>query len=211
MFNNTILTKEESWFLGVFHSDGCLIDNTTLKFEMNDLDVIEKLRNISGGNSIRHYTENSYQYRVSINKLNIGVSLEDLQILPRKSLILKYPAVDLSFPDYLRGVVDGDGSFGRYKLPRGFTIRFFIYSGSVLYASSIYNHLNEYGVSLIKRVTKHSPIYSITKSGNQALKILDYIYQDSTEETRMNRKYVKYINLKQAHEEYCQVVQRKRK
>lgn len=203
MFNNINLTSEESWFLGLFHSDGCLLDNKLIKFEMNDLDVIEKLHNISGGGMISKSKRNTYYYRVPIKKINNSLSLEDLQIIPRKSLTLQYPKVDLIFSDYLRGVIDGDGTFGRYSLQRGFTIKFAIYSGSYDYIISLKNKLLEnFNVNLVTRKTKNSPIYSIQKAGASAIDLLDYIYANSVDSLRLNRKYNKYLEIKRLNAEY---------
>lgn len=54
MFNTYDLNKEESWFLGLFHSDGNLFNNR-IKFEMKDEDIIYKLRTITGGSSVGYY------------------------------------------------------------------------------------------------------------------------------------------------------------
>ena len=127
-----------------------------------------------------------------------------LQIIPRKSLILQNPKVNLIFPDYLRGVIDGDGTFGRYKQRRGYTIKFAIYSASLSYAHSLFETITSLGfnVNFVTRKTQQNPIYSIQKAGSVALDFLEYIYKDSIEILRLDRKFEKYLNILELHKLY---------
>lgn len=204
MFNTYDLNKEESWFLGLFHSDGNLFNNR-IKFEMKDEDIIYKLRAITGGSSVGYYKKNStFYYRCDIRKLNIKIPIEDLQIIPKKSLVLTYPNVNVMKPDYLRGIFDGDGTFGRYKQRRGYTIKFAIYSASLSYAHSLFETITSLGfdVNFVTRRTQQNPIYSIQKAGSVALDFLEYIYKDSIEMLRLNRKFEKYLSVLGLHKLY---------
>lgn len=104
--------------------------------------------------------------------------------------------------DFIRGIVDADGSFSQYYLKKeGYSKYIFSITNSVSTLRFIENYFIKQGLINNKKrklgqrhEESSTPIRSIKFSGrNQVKNILDFLYKDST--IYLDRKYEKYKNI----------------
>lgn len=159
------------------------------KFAKRDVTIWKQQRNRNG--KIFNYSQ------VALNSSKIVSDLSDnFNIVPAKSLILKPPE---KMPDYLRkhfirGFIDGDGCIGWHKGNN--TFRLYIVSGSVPILEWLLKIIREENrLTYFPKVThKKDKAYYVEFNGHYVKSILDWLYADSAKETRLDRKYERYVN-----------------
>jgi intein-encoded DNA endonuclease-like protein len=114
-------------------------------------------------------------------------------ITPRKSKTIMFPnqMPDHFVSHFVRGVVDGDGSISNNKLT--------INSGSKTFLQEIHRHI-KMNCALKKRIDSkdipisqaESGVYTLYYSEVNSKIILAWLYQDSVENNRLERKFMKY-------------------
>lgn len=202
-----VFTPESCYWAGFVAADGSMHkDNRRIEIEIKYSDRLHL-------NSLCHFigrdhklwhrdrVKNNKIYKasaVSIVSKNVVYDLRtNFNITPRKTSTLKPPTQIPSYlvSHFIRGYVDGDGSIGWHKHNK--TIRLHICSGSEEFLkwikSTIKNNVSIYNPSVRKR--SNSNLYEIEFMGKQAGLILDWLYKDSTNETRLERKFSKYKKL----------------
>jgi hypothetical protein len=188
-------SRELAYFVGLILSDGH-VSNSNLRhlvcLKMCDKDVIEKVKNITEhkGNVVEYHTTNGYKpsYTINFHGKKFWDFFTNLGFDNNKSHSARFPKdVPIESVSHLiRGVFDGDGSLslGRNKYP------FARICGTRSLLESIINLIGFHYT-----IHKHFNIYIIQYTGERAVKFLDYLYNDSTNDTRMDRKYNKYLEL----------------
>ncbi len=150
--------------------------------------------------AVRIIHRNKWNKKFSSCVLEIGnqkiVSdiVNNFNVTQAKSLVLLPPnnLPDDMIKHYIRGYFDGDGWVGT-KDKKYNTIGFVIVSGSQNIIEWCIENLNKY--LRIKLNMRHqNKISSLGASGFKAEQIFDWLYSDSTPETRLDRKYERYIN-----------------
>ena len=126
------------WYLvGLITSDGCLSsDGRHIDITANDreyLETIKKKANLSCKVGIKNKEKINLSHRLQISNIDFYEFLLSCGLSPKKSLILKDIKVPREhFPDFCRGVIDGDGNIRRWIHPSNqgeqWVLR--IYSGS---------------------------------------------------------------------------------
>jgi hypothetical protein len=113
LFSFLSLTREESYFLGLLITDGCIsrTSNLTLGLQEQDVYMLQKFANFLGPKNkvykYFHTAHNKYQYQVSVGNIEICKNLNKLAIFKNKSFDLEL-LIPINF-DILRGIIDGDG------------------------------------------------------------------------------------------------------
>lgn len=132
---------------------------------------------------------------ISIVSKNIVKKLNNIfNISSNKSKTLQPPInipKDLT-KHFIRGYIDGDGSIGWHK--HNNTPRLHVCSGSKKFLEWLSNYIKENvstGNPSIHK-SKNKELYSIEFMGKQVIPILDWLYEGSSSETRLNRKYERY-------------------
>jgi hypothetical protein len=122
---STPLSPKESWLLGLLMTDGCANEKEHfIKLSISDKDGVQLASQIIGFGSIRESlpTTSEYNGKKIQGKLPVWnyvacstrlvERLGMLGLTPRKTKTLTFPNVlDLSLPDFIRGLWDGDGSW----------------------------------------------------------------------------------------------------
>jgi len=116
--------KNFAYAIGLFTADGCLSsDRRHLEFNSKDKEQVENFRrclnldnNItkkgSGNEKVKKY------YRVQFGDVQFYKFLESIGLKSRKSKRLQRLKISKRFfPDFLRGLFDGDGTFGEFNHP----------------------------------------------------------------------------------------------
>lgn len=197
MFNYRTLDFHSLWYLvGLITTDGCLskdgrhIDITSsdysyLKYLIDTLKMQIKIGKKRGSVS--------YGYHIQISSVDFYRYLESIGLHSKKSLTLGALKVPKKyFHDFLRGVIDGDGSIFRWLHPQNggeqWSLR--ITSGAKIYSEWLIGTINQlFGVvGRLHKVRSRSSILYIIKYGKVAAqKILKRCYY--TGAIAMKRKH----------------------
>ncbi|MHC4269705.1 MAG: hypothetical protein ACYSTS_14725, partial [Planctomycetota bacterium] len=175
------------WSLSISSKDQSLLQN--IKKAMNSTHPVKKVTH-----------KEWFIYRLFITRKQINNDLCKLGITPRKSLTILFPKVPNNLlPHFIRGVFDGDGSV--YFEPRceKSPLRVNFISGSKAFMVSLEAKLHIHaGLSPRNIYEKHSKniSYYIKYSHKDSLKFFNYIYENSDESIRLERKYHKFLSWK---------------
>lgn len=195
---NKIDTKEKAYWLGFLYADGCVhTANNEVSINITDLEHVEKFKTAIG--AINHKITTSKDKRWDNAKLLHQFSIKDKQLhsdliswgcVPQKTLkINKIPNIPRDYiSHFIRGYFDGDGSLHYLQGTNNFRISFT--SGSSDFLNDIQKELN-INVSLSNNGLN---AYQLQISGRkQVERILNYMYNDSDESIRLDRKYKTYL------------------
>mgnify|MGYP001629097378 FL=1 len=202
---NKIDAPEKAYWLGFLYADGCVHSNSyEVSVDITDREHIEKFQKAIG--AINHkitiindkrWKNAKTLYQFSIKDKQLHEDLIKWGCIPQKSLkIDKIPNIPRDFVShFIRGYFDGDGSLHYLKGTNNYRISFI---GTQSFLMDIQKELQT-NVSLY--FGSSGKAYTLQISGRkQVERILNYIYQDSTEQTRLDRKYQIYLNcLEWAH------------
>lgn len=198
--------------LGMIYADGCLYKqknhNTfaltiSLKSEdgyyLNNINFIlknERPIKISKISTLKKDGSYAYAARFSTNNYKIAQDIQKLGVHPRKSLDLKFPTLD-QVPEefissFLRGYFEGDGCICKSN---GYVsimcTEDFANSAIQICKEKLNIHA---GFSKRKKHKEQNKNIGCLQIGGgiQSMKFLDWIYLNSTEELRLERKYKTY-------------------
>lgn len=193
-------SADKYYWLGFISADGCVIKNSlVIELKASDEKHLRKFNS---------FCQNTSPIRKRINNLGVSCAsasinswelieyLKSFNIYPRKSLSFSIPLGKIPscfLMDYVRGLIDGDGSLWITKkgqISLGFC------SGSEECVIQVKNLLGLQEQKITKE--KKSNTYHLQVTGNKkAKKILDRIYSGSAVENRLDRKYNIYQTLNQ--------------
>ena len=223
-------SDDKAYFLGLLWADGCNFrsDNgknrgyqIQISLQEKDGYIIRQLaEKIFENDNIVRFVDNSKkkpnqiaQNKRPVEKVqnsvvlhipskHISNVLNEYGMVPRKSLILEMPSIELNednFRSFTRGYLDGDGwvseTNSRHAKSTGTSHKVFTCGmvGSYAQMEQMKSRLNDLGFSFIQK--DKGKISRITLSGNlQVLRFLDWLYDNAS--VKLNRKYEKYLKLK---------------
>ena len=194
-------TSEKAYWLGFLYADGCVHTNRNeVSINITDKEHVEKFKNFLGAKNHRiteskdsRWENAKTLYQLSIKDEQIHKDLIKWGCVPQKTLVIdKIPNIPRDFiSHFIRGYFDGDGSLHYLQNTDNFRISFT--SGSKKFLEDIQKELNVMHLSLGH--SEGTNTYQLQISGRkQVEKILNYLYQDSTEDTRLDRKYNSYLD-----------------
>lgn len=159
-----IWTPDLAYLLGLLAADGCVRDNGFINFVSLDIELLKFVRDkISPTTPI---SDNNR--RVIFWSVDLRDKLISFGIVPRKSKIIKFPTFisDNILPDFIRGVLDGDGSIDKIG-------RISFCSGSRIFLVGLVNALKNWNISCsIYAHTRSFIIYINVKNSIQLAKLL---------------------------------------
>ncbi|MCK9613981.1 MAG: LAGLIDADG family homing endonuclease [Candidatus Omnitrophica bacterium] len=165
------------WYLvGLITSDGNLSpDGRHIDITSSDYEFLQRVINLIGIKNkigIKYGKDKLKSFHVQIANKNFYEFLLAIGLTPKKSLTIGAVKVAREFfPDFLRGLIDGDGSIRSWKHPTNFSEQWSlrIYSGSRKFLEwldkKIQKYLEVYGK--IHRNDKRNAIY-VLKFGKMA-------------------------------------------
>ena len=185
-----------AYILGFILADGCIIQGTykgysdSLKFgvQLSDIDILEKIKKELKSEHKLSIIKNAAHFCIASQTL--VDDLKKLSISYRKSLNENLPVVPKKYiKDFIRGIVDGDGSIGIDK--KGSP------SIGVSGGKIVLTFIRDYflkNMQLYSTVGKRSYseqqknfLYDIRYKSNTALKIIAYLYNNAC--LYLDRKY----------------------
>lgn len=187
------------YWLGILASDGNVAKTEArirLEVKADDIDLLEKLAQfVETDMPIRHRVNNTgcHAACLEINSSKLKKYLADYNIVPNKTFDFTMPLDKIPKEyiwDFVRGLMDGDGCIS-------------------IFSNKKYN---PYGISFVSAnkqcveqmkdiweidnaISFMNNAYIVQKNGMDCLTILNKMYENSTELTRLNRKYNIYRSL----------------
>jgi hypothetical protein len=211
-------TEEKAYWLGFIFADG-YVSNKEFTFELglkaSDVGHLHKFNRFIEcvDNNIKYHPKITIDkiydsYRWNIRNEKLWNALNSYGCTPNKSLILKFPNIEI-FKDkllirhFIRGYWDGDGCIS-------FTPKTKIIS--VLGTVEFLNEMKIYVPTLInnniyKHKSKNDKTFSIQTNFRKAYETLKYLYNDST--IYLDRKYEKYLDFCRLYEESYRLLETK--
>lgn len=210
---NSIDSSEKAYWLGFIYTDGYVTEKTNrfgIELNIRDykhlqcfLDCIDSnmlIRTRERKNKFENQRTNILQScSILINNKQLHDDLIKLGVFPNKSLTISFPNVEL-LPkeyifDFLRGVIDGDGSIGLYNTSNGFKKpHISLISGSEIFIYQIQFLLKEYKINL--SVNHRENIYRLmTEKQDTVFSLLNLLYRNSTSNSRLERKYNNFLKI----------------
>lgn len=185
-------SREKFYWLGFIGADGAIVNNT-LSIELKSVDKahLEKFNKwCKNTNPIKKRVNNSNCscVKASINSKELVEYLKNYSIIQNKSSVFEMKGIPSQYVyDFIRGYMDGDGSVG---IKDGQIYISFV-SGSRTLLEQIENI-----IKTNNKINDYKTYYKITCLGNKkARAILDKVYENSTENTRLDRKYSTYSGI----------------
>lgn len=183
-------SHEKYYWIGFISADGSILGNSLrIQLQLRDKEILENFQSFMETNAPIKETKNNHgkdTCYISINSAEFVEYLAEYNIIANKSLIFTIPTDKIPKEylfDFIRGLIDGDGTVSRRKNKGNIYVVF--YSG------------NEECVKQMANIWEvdNSPhfqagVWRLCVEGNQkAYHILEKIYENSSEKTRLDRKY----------------------
>ena len=203
-FSFVKMTEEKSFLLGLIYGDGSIsIRQDYINITSGDLDLLEKSKNILGNKFKIEKVKEQNCHRGVIYSHKLCEELYDLfQLTNNKSDKLVWPNLEPKlFPFFISGYAATDGCIRISSQDNLLTLNF--YSCSKEYLKRLNIHLCEqvniplrtlYERKNIKGHFGKKPLYVLAFNGIKAEKACEYIFHDTTPETRSDRKFAVYHN-----------------
>jgi len=194
---SSIDNQHEAYILGLLSADGRIATSgraASLKLHIQDLDIIEKIRNYVCPECNINMYENHNDNRTAVAELNISCvrivkNLKQYGIVPNKTSTIRLPSLrsDL-YRHYLRGYLDGDGTVYYHK-----DRPFCGFVGNLHMISDIKSLLCGVLDMNLKVFQVGALSYQVTACSYNAILILRYLFKHSR--IHGDRKYSKISHL----------------
>lgn len=205
-FFKIIDTEEKAYWLGFISSDGTIFKTKEkgylLRIELNQIDV-DHLRKFKAAIKSEHntYSRKHYDKRTGKNYNSVEFKITSVELYAdlEKLGIKTIRQFDFVPPNllnhFIRGLIDGDGSFGFNYRNRNPYLSFV--DGNyelVKKVLKVFEWVAKSGKHKILKSSKNSWVLHITGT-YQVPNILGWMYRDST--VYLERKYINYVKLLQ--------------
>ena len=206
-FDNTVFetidSEEKAYWLGFLYADGYIsatVNTVELSLKGSDIEHLKKYREFVKGHAevklstISCNGKDFTRCRYSLTDKHYKETLVHLGCIPRKSLNLKFPSLDIfSYPNliypFIRGYVDGDGCLTFSKSGR-LVLQIL---GTKEFLSGIQKIFPQFH---IYKKDKRSNVYAMSCACTPADEVAKKLYSDAT------------IFLKRKYDRFCRAVQK---
>lgn len=193
-------SDEMAYVLGVIAADGCVAFNhgyvVSLGVAVKDIAWLMDIKKIIDTDQPLYTHPRQLYVNLRMNSKYLVNQLISMGITPRKSKTLKFPDVPEKYiSHFIRGYFDGDGCihFNPYG-DNGVSLSCTI-CGSENIIDNIQNIFNKVYGKTVGHKRSRPGCYQWRLHGNKSSKVFfEWIYQNSEEKTRLERKYNRYIN-----------------
>lgn len=193
----TKLNSVSAYWAGFIAADGVLSNrDKNLSIALNKGDIKHLYKFIKAVKSNAHVgcIKSNNSARVNLYSKPLFNSLIKLGITPNKSLSITNVSLPQSLMShFIRGVFDGDGWINGKRITH---VQFGI-AGNRPFLHQIQNTLvKRCNVNRVKLYPLPGKAYKLQYTGSQIFKIFDFLYKNSSNRTRLERKYQKMLELK---------------
>lgn len=208
-------TEDKAYFLGFIYADGNLYRNSMkITIRDYDIDVLEKLKKYMNSNhpiykkplsdwSGKEVLKKDGIVELIISQKKIREDLNKHGVFPNKTHTLEsLPSTvsDKLIKHFIRGYIDGDGSFGRYVHNDGYERSSVNIVGTKKFLIELSHKVSQltginFNTTLYDRYPeRETNTRALTMTGNEkVLDFLNWVYDSST--VYMNRKHDVYLNM----------------
>lgn len=199
-----INNEESAYWLGFLYADGNISstgNRLEVRLSIKDLSHLEKFRSfLKLSTEIRTGINNGNGFcHLAVRNKHLWETLNTLGCCPQKSLILKFPKIDIFIGDkkelirhFIRGYIDGDGSLSLYKQSNGSIKTELNLVGTLNFVASVNKLFKNKGYIRNKSCTNwENKAYSLSFSSVPSRKIARFLYENSN--VYLERKYNKYL------------------
>lgn len=192
------LSPDMAYVLGYISADGNVswdiakgYNSLTITAAEKDKNHLGKMRKLLKSTKPLLYGRSTKSYRLIVNSKQICQDLMKFGIIPRKSLVIKFPNLpDEYLKDYIRGCIDGDGSLRYFKRPRSPYFELSVCSGSRDFIESLEDKIFQ-KMEINSRITKtKNNCFLLRYSCQRGLKLAQWIYEDA--DLYLPRKFIIY-------------------
>jgi len=186
------------YILGFIFADGNVAWNPkkgyytlTITASEKDIEHLEKIRKIMSSTKPLLYAVKTKSYRLIVNDKELCRRLMYLGVIPKKSLIVKFPKIPKEYlRHFIRGVIDGDGNVRYVERSRSSYFEITIASGSQVFCEGFIKAIKEnLGINAnIRNVGQNTKI--IQYSCSRGEKLAEYIYSKAN--IFLERKHNEY-------------------
>lgn len=193
------VTKESAYWLGFLFADGCVDNKNRVRLMLQESDRahILKFRKFVGATEFQvqecaGYSRTAIEFTSSL----LCSKLAKFGIIPRKTLTSTPPDIEILgeyLRDFLRGLFDGDGTICESFSNRNSKLAT-LYMGFAIAKQSmpwLHTVLTDI-VGVTYKSFERENIYTITLNTNKSIQLLNFMYEDTTEDIRLDRKYNLY-------------------
>lgn len=191
-------SSEMAYVFGLIISDGCISKAGTVSLCINDKELLEKVKvTMHSEHKIVPSKHQKGLYYFHFARKKLVHDLEKLGVLPKKSLVVKFPEVPQEYlADFIRGVFDGDGSVFFDKRRSRFPLRSKFVSSSVDFINGLHKNLESLGMpkrKIYKQKTKNAWSYMFIFDHKDSLKLCDILYKNIQNGLFLERKYKRFL------------------
>lgn len=202
---SAIDSPAKAYWLGFLAADGCVSKTkhrnvVSLGLNPTDSAHVEKFLHFLGSDQPIEFCNKkiSPYCRVTVSSAKLVADLGRHGIVPRKSLILTFSGnLDPAFYNhYIRGYFDGDGCIiAKRRKDNDWAHTYFSIAGTKSFLGRVAEVLSKNtGVSVSMRSYKSIHILEIS-ARKKIEGVMEWLYVDSDEATRLDRKYERYQKL----------------
>ena len=201
-----INTPNKAYILGFLYADGCnSMQKSTIHISLQEEDkqILEDMRKEIGSEKELEFIDNSnkhnfgYTYknmwRLNMFSKHMCETLENIGMMPNKSLKITFPNIDESlYSHFIRGVFDGDGCIHNSK---GKTRHLCSIVGTYDLCNFLKEYFEKMGFSShVREASNHNGITAVFEiwKKDSVMQFLDFLYSDA--EMYLERKYQRYLN-----------------
>lgn len=207
-FDN-IDNQDKAYILGLLYADGSnsiAKSTVAISLQEEDINILESIRNIVGSSKPLEYLDYSNkhdfgysyknQYRLLFFSKHMCDTLQQIGMIPNKSLKLKFPNIDKElYRHFIRGYFDGDGSLVQQIKNKNNHPVLVTITSTENFCNTV-NKIIKENLNINGCITDASCKNGITKvlsiSGrNVCKKFLDWIYNDAN--LYLERKHKRYL------------------
>lgn len=201
-FISTKWNEKLAYAIGLLTSDGCLSsDKRHIEFSSKDKEQVENLmRCLNLNNKITKKTRSNEKikkyYHIQFGSVQFYKFLKSVGLISQKSKLLQKVKVPKRFfRDFLRGLFDGDGSFGKFTHPESQypQLRLRFASGSSNFLKWLHQRIKK-EIGTKGFIVKGNRKEDLTFGKQDSLKILKYMYY-SPNVICLSRKFQKVKTL----------------
>ena len=202
-------TRESAWVYGWLLTDGSIAKKgwqTRLMLKQTDRDVLEKIKEAMQFTGKIYDGEHPDGRKHSFLRICSKAMIEDLYALgmaeTNKTFNTELPNVsDTVFWDLIRGIFEGDGGI-RHRTGNTDALDMTITGATYKFMTDLQTTLEKRGIFMrldTRRANscsgnKHEVYTLNTKSNADALRLCYFMYANTTEANRLNRKFAVYEN-----------------
>lgn len=188
-----------AYWAGFIAADGCLSDRekgVTIRLNKRDTGHLRKFITAIKTNAKISFVKSNNSAGISVYSKALFESLVRLGITPNKSLTIFSVKCPLRLQShFIRGVFEGDGWISGKKVTH---IQLGI-AGNKPFLQHIQNTLMrncDISKTKLYPLSHTGRAYKLQYTGQQIFKILDFLYKDSSDQIRLDRKYQKALGFK---------------